>query len=321
MYTSIVVPLDGSAFANRALPIALILASRSDAAVTLVNVAERGTLADGLPTQDARLSEDLQRENQSALGELAARLTDEAALRVDAEFLEGPVVSTLQRYLAGRCHDLVVMMTHGRRGLSRAWFGSVADGLVRNATIPLLLMRDAAERTGDPVEPLFHRVLVPLDGSPLAEEVLDHVVSLGTPDVTVFVLLTIVVPSHALDFPDSVPLSDHGGDGAWREAAVVYLAGVAAELRESGALVEVCVEMHAQPAQAILDAAARQHADLIALSTHGRGAMSRIGHGSVADEVVRGAAVPTFVYRPERAGHGFTEGEHGADTVAAARKR
>ena len=309
MYTSIVVPLDGSAYANRALPVALVLASRSDAAVHLVHVQDQLMLSGGTPRYDAPLYHDLLQETRSELTALAARLTQEASLVVDAEFLEGPVVATLQRHLAGGRDDLVVMMTHGRSGLSRAWLGSVADGLLGCVSVPLLLMREETALISDPAEPLFRRVLVPLDGSVLAEEVLDQVVSLGTTDVTVYVLLSIVVPSRPLGYPDSMQLSAPVEDGPQRDGAQLYLTGVARELRDSGALVELSVEMHAHPAQGILDAAAQQHVDLIALSTHGRGALSRLVHGSVADTVVRRATVPTFVYRPVGGGVASTEHE------------
>ena len=303
MYTSIVVPLDGSAFGNYALPVAVALARRSDAAVHLVHVHEPIVLPEGAPMYDTRLYHDLRQEMQSELTAVAAQLTSEASLKVDTEFLDGPVVATLQRYLADRRHDLVVMMTHGRGGLSRAWIGSVADGLVRHAPVPLLLMRPGTEWPSDLVEPLFRRVLVPLDGSTMAEEVLNHVVSLGTPEATVYALLTVVVPLPMLEdpSPSSEAFTDRSDVARRRDAALAYLTGVARELRETGALVETRVEVHQQPAQRILDFANQEHVDLIALSTHGRGAVSRLLHGSVADKVVRGATVPVLVYRPGRA--------------------
>ena len=300
MYTSIVVPLDGSEFGNRALPVALMLAGRSDAAVHLVHVQEPVVLPEGAPMYDTRLYQDLQQETRSDLNAIAARFTREASLRVDAEFLEGRVVPTLQRYLEDRRIDLVVMMTHGRGGLSRAWLGSVADGLVRHAPVPLLLMREETEWLRDPVEPLFRRVLIPLDGSAMAEEVLDHVVSLGTPDETVFTLLTVVGLQTPLEYPhpDSGAMSGRSHVEHQRDAALGYLSGVAEELRTSGALVETQVEVHHQPAQCVLDFANERHIALIALSTHGRGAVPRLFLGSLADKIVRGTTVPILVYRP-----------------------
>ncbi len=303
MYTSIVVPLDGSAFGKRALPVALALASRSDAAVHLVHVQEPIVHPGGGPMYDTRLHNELQREAQADLAAVAEQLSRETSLRISAEFLEGPVTPTLQAYLADGRHDLVVMMTHGRGGLSRAWLGSVADGLLRHTPLPLLLVRPGAEWAVDLGEPLFRHVLVPLDGSAMADEVLDHAVSLATPHVTVYTLLKVVAPLPLLGrpFPNAEGFNNSSNVDHERDAAQLHLANMAKELRVSGVLVETVVVTHPQPAQGILDVAEQQHVDAIALSTHGRGRAARFLIGSVADKVVRGATVPVLVYRPESA--------------------
>ena len=195
------------------------------------------------------------------------------------------------------------MMTHGRGGLSRAWLGSVAEGLIRRAPVPLLLLRQDTEWSREAVEPLFRRVLIPLDGSLMAEEVLDHVFSLGTPEVTEYVILSVIAPHHQLDSGDSGAETFPGRsqDEQQRDAAHHYLNRVAGDLRSSGALVTVRVEVHLHTAPGVLDAATEHHVDVIALSTHGRGSLSRLVHGSVADKILRGANVPVLVYRPNQA--------------------
>ena len=300
MYTSIVVPLDGSAFGNSALPVALALALRSDAFVHLVHVHQPIVFAEGGPMYDTRLYGDLRQEMRTDLATVAERLKRETSLRVDIEFLDGPVVPTLQRYLADRRPDLVVMMTHGCGGLSRLWLGSVAEGLVRTASVPLLFVRLETEWHSEPAAPPFRHILVPLDGSAMADEVLNHVVSLGTPGVTVYVLLTILVPLSKRTGAEFEAAGDSSDADHQRIVALEYLTTVANELRESGAIVEIQIEAHQQAAHGILDAASRQHADLIALSTHGRGGVSRLLHGGVADKVLRGATVPIILYPPER---------------------
>ena len=109
------------------------------------------------------------------------------------------------------------------------------------------------------------------------EEVLDHIVSFGTPDVTVYVLLSIMAPSRPLEYPDSVSLSDPVDEGSQRDKVQAYLTGVAIELRDSGALVEVRVEMH--------------------------------------ERAARGATVPTYVFRPVRGGLASTARERGSVTA------
>ena len=301
MYTSIVVPLDGSEFGKRAIPVALALASRSEAAVHLVHVQEHVALPQGAPMYDTRLDHESAHALRAGLTALAVELARGTTLQVDTHFLDGPVVPTMQRYLRESQHDLVVMMTHGRGGISRAWLGSVADGLIRHAPVPLLLLRQETAWLSEAREPLFRRILVPLDGSALADSVLDHIVSLATTDITVYVLLTVTSPYSPLEYAgaDIDPLSGRSHEELQREAALAYLDSVADELRSSGALVEVLVESHHHAAHGILAVASEHTVDLIALSTHGRGSVGRLIHGSVADKVVRGATVPVLVYRPE----------------------
>lgn len=303
MYTSIVVPLDGSAFAKRALPVALALAHRSDAAVHLVHVHEPILRTETGPQRDAQERYARRETWRAELTELARRLGEESRLRVDVEFLEGPVLPTLQGYLSQGTHDLVVMMTHGRGGLTGAWLGSIADGLVRHAPVPLLLVRPGAEWPSEAIEPLFCHVLVPLDGSTESDEVLDHAVALNTPDATIYTLLTVVVPLPLLG-QEGTPC-EAVTKRAFREhdthAAQLHLNAMAKELRESGALVETRVVVNRRPAQGILNTADEQHVDSIALATQGLGASSRLLLGSVADEVIRGARVPVLIFRPARA--------------------
>ena len=240
MYTSIVVPLDGSEFGKRAIPVALALASRSEASVHFVHVHEHVARLQGGPTYDMRLDDEIAHELRDDLTALAVELARGTSLQVDTHFLDGPVVPTMQRYLRESQHDLVVMMTHGRGGISRAWLGSVADGLIRHASVPLLLLRQETAWLSEAREPLFRRVLVPLDGSALADSVLDHVVSLATTDVTVYVLLTVISPSIPVEYAgaDIDTVSGRSHEELQREAALAYLGRVAGELRSSGALAE-----------------------------------------------------------------------------------
>lgn len=301
MYTSIAVPLDGSTFGKRALPAALALARRSNATVHLVHVHEPVVYSGSASMHETRLDDELRREMRTDLSALAEQLTRDTSLPVEAEFLDGPVVPTLQRHLAGHLPDLVVMMTHGRGGLSRAWLGSVADGLLRGTPVPLLLLRTGAEWPGDLLEPLFRRVLIPLDGSTMAEEVLGIVMSLGTPGATVYTLLTVVVvppPLLAHSYRGSDPFTEASYVEPRVAEELAYLNRMAEVLRESGGLVETRIVVHQRPAEGILEYAEKQDIDLIALSAHGRGAFSRFFLGGVADKVVRGAAVPVLVRRP-----------------------
>lgn len=300
MYTSILVPFDGSAFGERALPIALALAQRSGARIELVHAHERNLYPSGAPMYDPQVENEFKAGMQKSLESLADRLRGKTALTVTPKFLEGRVTHTLREYLLSSGADLVVMTTHGYGGLSRAWLGSVADHLVRHSNIPVLLVRPGA--AGASGEPLFRRILVPLDGSPVAEAALDHAVMLGTPGATEYLLLEVVVPRPiaAYPYPTNLTPTDQGDLERRQVAARTYLERVRMEFRSSGFEAKADVVLHRQVARGILEQARVYGADLIALSTHGGGVMSRLLLGSVADKILRAAKTPLLLYHPPR---------------------
>lgn len=300
MYTSILVPFDGSAFGERALPIALALAQRSGARIELVHAHERNLYPSGAPMYDAQAEDEFTAGMQKSLESLADRLRLKTALTVTTKFLEGRVTHTLREYLLSSGADLVVMTTHGYGGLSRAWLGSVADHLVRHSNIPVLLVRPGA--AGASGEPLFRRILVPLDGSPVAEAALDHAVMLGTPGATEYLLLEVVVPRPiaAYPYPTNLTATDQGDLERRQVDARTYLERVRMEFRSSGFEAKADVVVHRQVARGILEQARAYGADLIALSTHGAGVMSRLLLGSVADKILRAAKTPLLLYHPPR---------------------
>lgn len=301
MYTFILVPFDGSAFGERALPIALALGQRSGARIELVHAHERNLYPSGAPVYDPRLDEEFRTRMQKELESLADRLRKKTGLAITTRFLEGRVADALREYLASSGADLVVMTTHGYGGLSRAWLGSVADHLVRHSNVPILLVRPGA--IGASEEPLFRRILVPLDGSSVGEAALDHAVMLGTPGATEYLLLEVVVPRPiaAYPYPTNLTAADEADLGRRQTEARAYLERVRTEFLSSGFATRCEVVAHRQVARGILEAARAYGTDLIALSTHGRGAVSRLLPGSVADKILRAATTPLLLYHPPRA--------------------
>ena len=303
MYSTIVVPLDGSAFGERALPTAVTLGRRSDATLDLVHVHEPLVPASGAPTLDTRFESDTERQQLERAIHLADLLTLQDGIKAKATCLHGEVAAALQAYIAERGADLVVMTTHGRGGLSRAWLGSVADELARHSPVPLLLIRPDAECAPGSREPLFRQILVPLDGSPRSEDVLTHAASLGTPGDTEYHLLTVVAPGTESGLlPDLIAVRsrDLAGQLAEERArAEANLARLAESLREIGAHVETHTTVHGQAAIAILDFIRERAIDLVVLSTHVRSVSERFRMGSIADKVLRGAEVPVLLCGPQ----------------------
>jgi nucleotide-binding universal stress UspA family protein len=316
MMRSILVPVDGSPFGEQALAPAARLAAQAEAGLEVVLVHEPVVVApvvpigipatpplSGLGIPDPVADREVRARHEAYVHAVAKRLGEETSLAVRATVLDGPVVEALAAHAAEVHADLIVMCTHGRGGLTRSWLGSVADGVVREVTVPVLLLKPDHTEPPPAVAP-FRRVLVPLDGSALAEEVLSPVTKVLVRDadaaITLFVAIApmAVVASASLAGPDSP-----GSEESTRleQQTHAYLEGVASRLRAQGFSVRTHTASHQHAAHAILAYAAELQADLIALSTHGRGGLRRLLLGSVADKVLRGAASSVLLYRRDTA--------------------
>jgi nucleotide-binding universal stress UspA family protein len=142
-FKKILVPVDFSESSTLALDTAAALAKDSDASLTIVNVYE--PLAIALPEGYQLFSEQqlnqLFEELQRGLAQQRQRAEAAGVKRVDTELLHGFAVSEIQNFAAQCGFDLIVMGTHGRRGLSHALLGSVAERVVRVAPCPVLTVR------------------------------------------------------------------------------------------------------------------------------------------------------------------------------------
>jgi len=306
MYRTIMVPLDGSSLGEYALPLALGIAQRAGAAVDLVHVGTPlGPHAFG-GELDAPVLGEMRRAQLRAgarayLDQLAGSRSACWEVAITATVLDGGAVDRLYDHALAASADLVVMTTHGYGMLARAWMGSVADKLVRHLPTPVLLVRPHAEAL-DLLEVVhergFEHVLIPLDGSALAEEILEPALALGTLMEAEYTLME-AIEAPVLGYAPSPQVAglDERALERWRAEARAYLERVAGRMRARGLVVRTRVTS-APPALAIIDAARKHTADLIALSTHGRGGLARLLLGSVADTVVRGAGVPVLLQRP-----------------------
>ncbi|HWG46595.1 MAG TPA: universal stress protein [Gemmataceae bacterium] len=295
MYRSILVPLDGSLPSEQSLPYAAALARRSGATLQLAYVHTPLLLGEGtmyLGTPDVQLWE----QEKEYLLNVVDRLKKVGLEKVSARVLEGPIAETLQEQALGEGSDLIVMTTHGRGPVSRFWLGSVADQLAHRLPIPLLLIRTREEVPPPTDEPEVRNVLVALDGTPVAEQILEPAGTLAKLLGASFTLLRVVpsVAPHVVYRAAAVgaTLAD-----TLRAEAHVYLQRVASSLRDQGFVVQTRIIAHAHPATAILNEAASGEYDLLALETHGRRGLPRLFLGSVADKVVRGTSIPVLVHR------------------------
>jgi len=297
MYRRIMVPLDGSRFAESTLPLALSLSRRTSAPLHLVTVQE--PIPSFAYDEWENAAEDWSR---AYLANAVERARPLAGADVSATLLSGHVVEALEKEADSTGVDLVIMASHGRGAFSRAWLGSVTDAFLHHTRRPVLLVRPEEGDTEPDLsaDPGFGRVLVSLDGTELSESVLEHAVSFGALFKAAFHLLRVV--PYPMQFsspylPHTMQMNQQFVSEA-KEAAAAYLEGHAERLRQRGHTAEVAVVVTAQPGHGILTEVADARCDLVAMATHGRAGLTRAILGSTADKVVRGSHVPVLLYRP-----------------------
>jgi nucleotide-binding universal stress UspA family protein len=280
------VPLDGSPFAEQALPYAMAVARRAGAALDLMRVHVVYAMQ---PPSNSRLpySPEVEREDRALesayLNEVAGRVREKSGFRLTTGLADGLTADGILARAREVSAALVVMTTHGAGPLSRAFLGSTADELVRRSPIPLLLVRPRVSPDLGR-EPIIKKILVPVDGSSRAEQILRPAMALGRLTGATLTLLYVEAPS--------------GGPDRGIVEARPYLENLADHLRGQSCEVRVRVVADAHIARAILSVAREGDYDLIALATHCRVGLKRLLLGSVADKVLRTARCPLLVLNP-----------------------
>jgi nucleotide-binding universal stress UspA family protein len=302
MFRKILVPLDRSPLAEEALGAAASIARATDAEIELVLVHQAMPYAG---FTDAPWNAAHALEEEKYLGEIADELKSGAAIAVDPIILHGDVVERIcERARAGKA-DLIIMTSHGRTGLARAWLGSVADGVLRKSTLPVLMLRPVEGKTDRrSASPMFKHILVPLDGSAMASAVLPSALDLAKSSNGRLSLLRVVQPVP-LAVPDVTGPVMYAAAMQDTAATEYLVSGVERELNEQAQYlaqggfsdVETNVIVAPHVGQAIIDFAKDNKIDAIAMATRGRGA-SRLLVGSIADKVIRAGTLPMLLRRP-----------------------
>lgn len=270
--TTIVVPLDGSVFAERAIRSACSLASRLEQARVLL-------VSCGPDDIDAAQHE----------------LDDRASLYSEVVGIETRVVGSgdpaqvMLAIAATEPDAMICMATHGKGGIRAAVLGSVSAEIVRRTTQPLVLVGPNCRTTLLRKE--RGRMLVCSDGSSLSDSVIPTAAT-WCDRFRLEPWLTEVVGPDEDPEPAHLPHPNREVEAA-KERLAALAAGMPA--RTDGARTSV---LHGDPSSSIARFAERLPAALIALATHGRGGLTRITMGSVATDIVRQAPCPVLVTRP-----------------------
>jgi len=315
------VPVDGSDFSERAVDHAVALAERANAEVHLTLVHEP------MPTWAASPSagplEDQARQGEQAyLDSLIAKTREHTSASVTGDIigapgtnafeehavkrgfsdqlLNRPVAAALALHAEERRADIVVMSTHGRGAIRRLWLGSVAEQLVWQVHIPVLLVKPEQDN-GKRWSRECQHILLPLDTSAKSEAIIDTAIDFGKLCGAKFTVLQVQGEPFAYGgippqlSPEAVATLVDDQVASVR----TYLDGIIARFADAGLEAEAVTVASDSPTGGILQVAEDQNVDLIALSTHG-GGVKNLLMGSVTARVVQRAEVPILVVTPPR---------------------
>jgi nucleotide-binding universal stress UspA family protein len=301
--TVVLAPVDGSVRALRAVPWAAKLAGPSGTVVLLRAVPPQPAYAEtlfslvGAGDNVQEIQDGWRRIAESDMDEAAALLS-ESGVTVERIVAEGEPDAEIVAAATRRGVDMITMASHGRGAVGRAIFGSVADRVSRTATVPILILRTPDEDADQSVA--VSRIVVPLDGSQIAERALPvagelakqiavpvHVVRAVDPASTLPMASGVfgAGPVVTADFTDQIWEETEAEARSTVTAAVTQLQ--AAGVDASGAI------LNGSPFFAISEAT--QPNDLLILTSHGRGGVQRWLLGSVAEKLVREANAPVLL--------------------------
>jgi nucleotide-binding universal stress UspA family protein len=296
MATRILVPLDGSRLAEQAIPCAIRLGQALAAELVLLHAVSTPPDSqkdlEGLGSAARARVDDLVTSADAYLQSVVSTLRDTNP-NVGYVIKRGSAAKAIVDYATETGIQHIVMATHGYSGLEGWTKHSVTEHVVRAASVPVLLVCSRKLRSIDTLEPIsFRRVLVPLDGSGKAEQILTPITT--TAQALKCEMFLFQVPT--------VFLFESASQAAER-MAMNYLTRVASDLEDQRLKVSVAIGT-GLVAESIAQFAKTNHIDLIAMSTHGHTGIVRRVLGSVAGEVLRAGDIPVLMVRARQKRNG-----------------
>jgi nucleotide-binding universal stress UspA family protein len=302
MYTRMLIPLDGSKLAENVLPYARTLARALELRVELLSVVDSMDFARTANAGHVRDFDPLiEAATQEGTRYLEVIARSFGGTKVSYAVERGVADKIIIDSAASDKDTLIAMATRGRSGIHRWLMGSVAEKVLRGATNPLLLVRGDEEGKNEG-EAALKSIVVPLDGSRLAESVLPRAMELAKK------LSLEIVLTRAYQIPLSAAYA--GAEAAYipnqdallnlvREEAGAYLEEKVNELHQNGVEKLSHILLVGSGADEIIDLARSTPDNLIAMCTHGRSGVKRWALGSVTEKVVRHSGDPVLVVRAE----------------------
>jgi nucleotide-binding universal stress UspA family protein len=296
MALKLIVPLDMSQVAERALPLARVLANQLGAEVVLISIVEVSSDLDEF-VSTKEFKEDIVRLERD-LGQYLERISGTFEnVPVETLIRVGTAVDEIATLAGSFDQAALVMCSHGRSGIRRHLIGSVAMRLIHEISCPAFVVTAGSGETAFN-GPVRH-VLVPLDGSAMSETAIEMVTGMfGKEQVELHIVrVSEIGPWRAMPYATLDYYGDDRYFTAAEQAVRTYLADTRRRLTTSGH--SVTVQTRSGPVAEQIQAAATESAsDIIAMATHGRTGIERLIMGSEAERVVRESQVPVLLQRP-----------------------
>jgi nucleotide-binding universal stress UspA family protein len=301
MFEKILVPLDGSPLAEGILPYVKALAKGLGSPAVLLHVVDPfplDHLDSELEPYASRAVEFIHPLAESYLERTARNLVHDG-VEAEMRLAQGKAADQIVDFIENDGIGLIAMSTHGRSGPARWVLGSTADRILRSIECPLLLVRPPDEETGGTPAGQLSRIVVPLDGSPIAEAVLPVIQGLARALSLEITLIQVIDVGTKVQFGRMTTETKPVPNDVLQQMAGLacdYLAGIAKDLEGKGLSVQWEV-LGGSPAQRVVDFGRETSGCLVAMTTHGRSGFRRWVMGSVADRVVRQTGDPVLVVR------------------------
>lgn len=286
MIEYLLVPLDGSPLADQILPYVRVLGRALNVPVRLLHV-DRAAAA---PAETVPHFAD-------AYLERAALTIQQAGLTVERHLMASAPADAILTYMQQHPFGLTMMVTHGYSGLRQWALGSVTDRVVSATSAPVFVVRATMTPQS---EPQLQHLLVPLDGSSLSDQALPVASLLAHCTGAHIHLLSAVFPVETEIYDaETLPMKQRSQSllPLLQQERQHHLAQAAGQLDGLTVSVQVTV---GKAVETIIAAAAKQHADLIVMATHGYSGFRRWALGSVANEVLRTTDTPLLLVRVEK---------------------
>jgi nucleotide-binding universal stress UspA family protein len=286
MFDKLLFPTDGSDGAAAVFDHALDVAEAHDATVHVVNVAD--TTRESVTQIRGQVVDALEQAGAETVQEAATRAGDRGVPTV-TEVLQGEPYRTIVDYAETYGIDLVIMPTHGRRGLERFLLGSTTERVLRRSEVPVLTVRPDDDVT---VRYPYRSVLIPTDGSDPANAALEVGLDVADAATAAVHLLSVVdVTSLGVDVRADIQTD------ALEESAHEIVETAAERASAAGIDPTTAVESGGSIPRVIRAYVADHDIDLVVVGTHGRTGFDRYVLGSVAEALVRTAPVPVLTAR------------------------